>query len=400
MIVWGERVIWGGGGILGVGVLEYYRIFCGGGGTRTSETYTNISLCSLAYLKARQKTCYNDLVPDKNVIGQSTNFNIKTIGLYAITINATCQKTQDLRIEIDSRSFREIPPEKYIQKFNISPTWNGVKLKGKLQVNIFILNLEEGEHNLAFINKNGAEIIDWRVEKVDSSPNIVFDLNRQAKNLNRQPFLNIILIDLPLHSISADISLNWHKTSIFRGDGDDVKLIADNEVITDNKSQWLWRADKKQKNETKTQKRTMVANLKSGVHYLEFIGDKSPNVKQIRLNISEVDQTISYVGDFPVKPQKRTINGQEKAVLGIYKNGNDGKVFVPSNEKYSLYFNGKEYKTGDDLKGIKSWATIQFDLEHPHSEKDDWFYVGIDSTFFRLHSSDWNCDKLWGIYEK
>jgi hypothetical protein len=55
----------------------------------------------------------------KKLNRQSVNFVIENDGLYAISITARCQKNQDLRIEIDSTDFREIPPEKYEQKFNI-----------------------------------------------------------------------------------------------------------------------------------------------------------------------------------------------------------------------------------------------------------------------------------------
>lgn len=64
------------------------------------------------------------------------SFSVPKSGLYAISVTARCKGKNDLRVQIDERLFREIPPEKNIQKYDIPPAWNGSKLQGLKQTNI------------------------------------------------------------------------------------------------------------------------------------------------------------------------------------------------------------------------------------------------------------------------
>ena len=341
---------------------------------------------------------------DEDICNQLVSFLVNDNCLYAITITVNCQRSQDLRVEIDGRSFRELPPEKYAQKFNIPPAFNGSSLKDKAQTNIFLLNLVGGQHELKFISQNNVKVTSWKIQKIDDPTQVAFNLNLSAQNLNRQSFLNIILVDLPLHSISSDISLNWHRTSIFRGDGDDVKLLVDGKIITDNRTDWLWRANKNQKGETKIQKKTTVTNLGSDTHYLEFIADRSPILRNITVNLSESGETNRYLGDFYCKTMEKVIDGENKKLLGIFKYGRNGE-FVPSNERYRLYYNGEEQPVGNDLKNpLISAILIRFDLGSWLSFEDNWYYFGIDQTFWRTHQNwekgHWHDDSLWTIYEK
>jgi hypothetical protein len=93
-------------------------------------------------------------------------FEVSKRGLYSISVIARCysgkqikQKGgEDLRIEIDNQSFREIPPEKNIQLYNIPPAWNGTELKGLKKTVVFILWIEKGNHKITFIPNKGTFI--------------------------------------------------------------------------------------------------------------------------------------------------------------------------------------------------------------------------------------------------
>jgi hypothetical protein len=339
---------------------------------------------------------------DKNTSGQSVSLQIKNDGLYAIIITAICNNSQDLRVEIDDKSFREIPPEKNIQKFNIPAAYNGAKLKGKTQTNIFILNLETGQHQLNFIAQNGAIITDWKLQKINDPAKIVFDPNLTAENYNRQPWVNFILVDLPLQSMAIDAAVDWHRKSLFRGDGDDIKLLINNKVITDNQTDWLFRAVKEQaKTGVKTLHKAVVTNFSTGTHYLELIADGLPTLHKITFNLSESENVTSYIGDFQCQVQTRKINNEMKDVIGIHKDGRDKKIFAPSNENYRLYFNGQEQPIGDDLKGTPSVVLVRFDLDSTlDGPIDDWYYFGVDTTFIGKHLSTWKKTELWSIHEK
>lgn len=79
-----------------------------------------------------------DSFPRKITTSFSHTISIEQFGLYAVSITARCQEKkffgiweeQNLRLEINGTQFREIPPEKNIQLFNIPPAWNGVELRG------------------------------------------------------------------------------------------------------------------------------------------------------------------------------------------------------------------------------------------------------------------------------
>ena len=156
--------------------------------------------------------------PKKIMTKTQVKFAIGLSGLYAIKIIARCSKRDDLRVEIDDQFFREIPQEKNIQKYDIPPAWNGTKLKGKSQINIFLLHLEFGEHTLTFIPRGHAQVESYDFWKIVDPTNIELNLKQQAENGNVRPWITISLIHLPLKSIIADVSVDWH---LF--DGDDPK---------------------------------------------------------------------------------------------------------------------------------------------------------------------------------
>src|SRR3989338_6702414 len=145
--------------------------------------------------------------PKKIMTKTQVKFAIGLSGLYAIKIIARCSKRDDLRVEIDDQFFREIPQEKNIQKYDIPPAWNGTKLKGRSQINIFLLYLGQGEHTLAFIPKGSAQIESWDFQQVSDSTKTELNLEQQAENGNGRRWVAVALIDLPLKSITGEPSV-------------------------------------------------------------------------------------------------------------------------------------------------------------------------------------------------
>lgn len=216
-------------------------------------------------------------------------FKIGQSGLFAISVTASCKKRHDLRIEIDGRFLREIPPEKNIQKYNVPPAWNGIKLRGLNKTNIFVIKLTTGEHTLKFIPRHQATIKDWNYFQLENPQQIRFKFNQRAKNGNCRPWFTFALVDLPLQSISAQVSVNWHYF-----DGDDVKLIIDNEPLKNPNSKlwkyWAWHATPRQiLKKTKTETKRVEQKLPAGIHYLEFWADKTPTLHQVTLDLGELE---------------------------------------------------------------------------------------------------------------
>ena len=97
---------------------------------------------------------------------QRINFITHRTGRHVIRVDASLDTGAQMCISIDNYIFREVPPEKYIQRFNIPASWNGNKLKGKSQTNFYILDLEVGKHELMMTTKGEIKDFNWSVESL------------------------------------------------------------------------------------------------------------------------------------------------------------------------------------------------------------------------------------------
>lgn len=214
-------------------------------------------------------------------------FTIGESGIYAISITARCNGKNDLRVEIDDQFFRETPPKENIQKFDIPPAWNGTKLKGQSQTNIFLLQLDEGEHVIDFIPEGQAKVEKFSYWQIEDPTHIEFNLDQQAEEGDKRPWLTFALVDLPLKSIEVEATVNWHYF-----DGDDVKLITDNQVEKNPSSRlwrnWVWHATPGQLfSGPKKEQKTFNRDLQSGIHYIEVWVDKTPTLHQVILDLGD-----------------------------------------------------------------------------------------------------------------
>ncbi len=226
-------------------------------------------------------------------------FTLGESGIYAISITARCNGKNDLRVEIDNQFFREIPPKNNIQKFDIPPAWNGAKLKGRSQTNIFLLQLDKGEHVIDFIPERQVKVETFSYWQIEDSTHIEFNFDQQAQEGDKRPWFTFVLVDLPLKSIDAEATVNWHYL-----DGDDVKLIIDNKIEKNLSSvlwkNWLWHATPQQiLKGSKEEQKIVTKNLSKGIHYIEFWADKTPTLHKI----------IFYLGNLELEPaQPEPIN--------------------------------------------------------------------------------------------
>lgn len=201
----------------------------------------------------------------------------------------------DLRLEIDKQLFREIPPKDKIQKFDIPPAWNGAKLKGRSQTNIFLLQLDEGEHFINFVPEGQAKVEELSYWQIKDPTHVEFNFYQQAQESDKRPWFTFALVNLPLKSIEAEATVNWHYF-----DGDDVKLIIDNQVEKNLNSKlwknWLWHATPKQfLSGHKKEQKIVVKNLAKGIHYIEFWADKTPTLHKIILDLGNLESEPAQI---------------------------------------------------------------------------------------------------------
>jgi len=144
------------------------------------------------------------------------NFQIKTFGLYAVSITARCQSGkllglrggENLRVEIDDIQLREVPSEDKPQYVDIPPTWNGTELKGLAKTVIFILALDKGDHTLKFVPTPSATI-----PKRFMASNISASTTK-SQNIPRVIFqLSLIAISGPRFLSITRYGANWRRTA-------------------------------------------------------------------------------------------------------------------------------------------------------------------------------------------
>ena len=329
-------------------------------------------------------------------------FSVPQNGRYVIKIGAICDDSKsDLRVEIDNTYFRELPPIKNVTRYNHPAAWNGAKMLGKPQINIFILDLQSGEHNLTFYSKGNVHGINYSIEQVSSLDQIDLTLNLAANKYERQPFVNLILVNLPLAVIGAKVITKWHYKDGVAGDGDDVCLFIDNDLYNDDAvNKWMWHAAPTIFLDNKHEFHGVCPNLETGIHYVEFYVDESPVISNIRLQLHPVFQ-----GNYWLRvAAKITLDGAYKYLLGVnIPSGNSGEI---NNDNAHLYYKGKELKMGvneyksnyiapiDKLdKKINDFKNDIFDFSgYLFGPEDNWFYYGIDTGWVwkRISENDWD----------
>ncbi|OGJ16806.1 MAG: hypothetical protein A2632_02065 [Candidatus Pacebacteria bacterium RIFCSPHIGHO2_01_FULL_46_16] len=228
-------------------------------------------------------------LPDILTEKTQVSFSVPQLGLYAISITAGCKGRNDLRIEIDDRLFREIPPKENTQRYDIPPAWNGSKLNGLKQTNIFLLKLDRDEHTITFYPKGQVIVEEWTHSHIENPSAIIFNFDQSSENGDKRPWFTFILVDLPLISISAEIDTSWH---LF--DGDDVKVIIDNEVEHNPDStlwrDWVWHATPGQIfTGSKKEQKVVAKDLPKGIHYIEFWADKTPTLHKVIFDLGTLE---------------------------------------------------------------------------------------------------------------
>jgi len=267
------------------------------------------------------------------------DFDISETGLYVIEISSQAKdwlrntlkfisffQDDDLAVKIDNGEFPKLNGKRGL--FDSEAAWNGNKLKGHSQINIFFIHLDAGKHTLRFIANQSPFLETVRIYQVANEQNVVFEpvKNYQIESGNRRPWLIFILVNLELERLKIQANANQKQ-----GDDDDLQLKINgerqiNDTLKSHKY-WYW-CGRVLKGQSKTFDKKL--NLAAGLHYVELWTDNTPIVDQIVFELTEQKPVEGEVGRIAlyadIDPETKTANlrsqsNDKSEILGKIPNG-------------------------------------------------------------------------------
>lgn len=233
-------------------------------------------------------------------------FKAQEEGLYIIEIGARARSEKqigpnetdddDLRIEIDSRNFPKLNnAQRYLDS---EASFSGGKLRNLKEIIYFLIYFSKGSHTLRFIPDRNPILEDLSIKFTGNKiSDINLEINQQAENGDRRPWITFVLVNLPLKFLRAEATTKWRLQ-----DSDDLKLIIDNK-IQENKfsifhKNWLWSGSVfKKLFQSETQIKTIKTNFSSGLRYIEFWADRMPVLHRINFDFGLSTKRIPDVYD-------------------------------------------------------------------------------------------------------
>ncbi len=353
-------------------------------------------------------------MPTKETIYED-KITIAKTAWYAICIDASCATGSQMRVCIDQLEFREIPPFKNAQRFTIPAAWNGNILRGKTQRNYYILQLSAGDHIIKYVIKGSINEKKTSLRLIESIESFILNLDLQAENLNKQPFINVILVDLPVASVSGTAIVGWNETGFFRRDEDDIKVRIDGKYYSVNADDPLWRGISATKSIKSKQHRVVSPDLEKGLHYIELLADCSPTIQTLR-----IDTQPTFKGDYWLQLASKKVKnarGKEinKTMLGV-KFPDDTPIL--NNNDYELSFDENQFALSDGkvdtcmpdwvdehlLQIPYDWIFTYINLESAILQEGNWHFYGIDTGWklskeFKLELH-WQDASRWKLMKK
>ncbi|MDP3697827.1 MAG: cell wall hydrolase [Candidatus Taylorbacteria bacterium] len=237
------------------------------------------------------------------------SFSVEQDGIYAIIVSAKAKSwlqntikfisffvDDNLAVRMNGVKFPKLSGER--GEFDGEASWNGNKLKGLGQVNLFVSYFEKGEQNLEFLSK-GAPLLEFiEIYKIDKNI-ISIDPSRYViEDGNGRPWFNILTGNIGLVSIYAKAIANLGK------DDNDLQIRINGAREQNNETKahkyWFW-CGRVLKGQTKVFERAIV--LKPGFNYIEFWADGVPVFNELTARVTISDRIPSvddplWTGDF------------------------------------------------------------------------------------------------------
>lgn len=222
---------------------------------------------------------------------EDLTLSLDNSGLYLIKIAARASGKENLRVEIDGRKFSDSPA-----------VFAGSKLKGLKETIFFILPLNSGRHIVSLVPDQGVDLEGFKVASITDNQ---ININDQAEDGDRRPWVTFVLVDLALVSVTPTITYSRRKR-----DSDDVKIIIDgktqgNVFRTIKHFLWHFAGSFLPKGSSKTETETFTPNFSQGLHYIEFWADRMPSLQNISFTGLMTDKLVPAQNDKTIEDKIR-----------------------------------------------------------------------------------------------
>src|SRR3989344_295148 len=223
------------------------------------------------------------------------DFNIPETGLYVIEITGRARswlqntlrfvsflKDDDLAVKIDDKEFPKLNGKRGL--FDSETAWNGNKLSGLQQTNMFLINLETGQHSLNFFADQLPLLETVIVYHSQNQKIITLNQFPKIEAGNRRPWLSVVLVNLSLEKLGIQASANKKQN---RDENDlQLKINGQRQVndIPKSHKYWYW-CGRVLKGQSKTFDKKL--NLAAGLHYIELWTDNTPVLEKVELTLAK-----------------------------------------------------------------------------------------------------------------
>ncbi len=167
-----------------------------------------------------------------------------------------------------------------------------IKPAHELQI-IFLITFLQGKNHTLSLEKrqknNSLTLESFEVFALQPDAVLTLDINSQAEDGDRRPWVTCLLNNLPLRSFTYTLTYSRRKR-----DSDDVKIVVDNATqgsLLKIIKYKLWRligSFLPLLSPTKTEKETITLNLPQQFHLIEFIADRMPALHNLTLDFGAI----------------------------------------------------------------------------------------------------------------
>lgn len=304
----------------------------------------------------------------KDKLGQSVkniydySFEISEKGLYLIEIVGSAKswwqntasfksffQDDDLAVKIDGIEFPKLNGKAGI--FDSEVAWNGNNLKGLSKTNLFIINLDGGNHALNFLADKNPTIESIAIFKINEEGiNYIPLENNPAQDGNRRQWMAIIPMNLSVKSINIKAGAKNYQGN---KDDDDIKLIINGNIQKNESDKyhknWFW-CGKILNGQSKEFNREL--NLEKGLLYIELWADRMPVLENIKITVDR-------------EPEENKYKNRD---LAWWENRKEIKGYI-----HKGVLNDEDYNHYDDLikKAVARWNEEFFSDIYPPDEPLD-----------------------------